>query len=91
MDFEYDPLKSESNKIKHAIDFEEAQELWEDLNVLEVPSAYAGEERYLVIGKINDIGWTAIVTRREEVTRIISVRRSRVNEAQSYDHCKRTR
>ena len=91
MDFEYDPEKSASNKIKHGIDFEEAQELWKDPDVLEVPSVYAGEDRYLVIGKINDLGWTAIVTRPEDVTRIISVRRSRAYEAQSYDHSKRTR
>jgi hypothetical protein len=30
MDFEYDPNKSEANKAKHGIDFEEAQELWND-------------------------------------------------------------
>jgi len=26
--FEFDPVKSASNKRKHAIDFEEAQRLW---------------------------------------------------------------
>jgi len=29
MDFEYDPQKSESNKIRHGIDFEEAKALWD--------------------------------------------------------------
>ena len=28
MQFEYDPNKSKSNKEKHGIDFDEAQELW---------------------------------------------------------------
>jgi hypothetical protein len=30
MKFEFDPNKSASNKIKHGIDFEEAQKLWLD-------------------------------------------------------------
>jgi len=30
MDFEYDRQKSEANKAKHGIDFEEAQALWQD-------------------------------------------------------------
>ena len=30
MDFEYDEQKSESNKIKHGIDFEEAKAIWND-------------------------------------------------------------
>lgn len=91
MDFEYDPQKSESNKIKHDIDFEEAKALWKDIDAFEIPSNYKGEDRYLVVGEIDGVGWTAIITSREEVIRIISVRRSRPNEAQVYDHRKRTR
>lgn len=30
MEFEYDPAKSTTNLLKHGIDFEEAQSLWED-------------------------------------------------------------
>ena len=91
MDFEYDPQKSELNKIKHGIDFEEAKALWIDVDSFEVPSDYEGEDRYLVVGQINGIGWTAIVTKRDDVVRIISVRRSRTNEVQVYDHRKRAR
>lgn len=32
--FEYDTNKSQSNKQKHGIDFEEAQQLWKDHNLL---------------------------------------------------------
>ena len=88
MDFEYDPEKSTSNKSKHGIDFEEAQLLWEDDYAVEVPSAFEGEDRYLIIGEIGGIKWTAIVTRRETVTRIISVRRSRAREVEIYDDLK---
>jgi len=34
--FEYDKNKSESNKVKHGIDFEEVQILWKDWNRLEI-------------------------------------------------------
>lgn len=91
MDFEYDPQKSASNKIKHGIDFEEAKAIWLDEYSFEVPSAYDGEDRFLVIGKIATNRWTAIVTKRGEIIRIISVRRSRFQEVEDYDHRKGTR
>lgn len=55
MEFEYDPQKSESNKIKHGIDFEEAKAIWRDPYSFDVPSAYEGEERFLAIGMIEDL------------------------------------
>ncbi len=33
IEFEFDPAKSASNKLKHAIDFKEARELWESQRV----------------------------------------------------------
>ncbi len=90
MDFEYDPLKSEANKIKHGIDFEEAKALWDDDYAFEVPSDYEAEDRYLVVGEIEGIGWTSIITYRDEMVRIISVRRSQKHEVKLYDHRKRT-
>lgn len=37
MNFEYDNNKSNSNLIKHGIDFLEAQELWKDENLIKLP------------------------------------------------------
>ena len=34
--FAFDPAKSAANKLKHGIDFIEAQALWEDVNRIEV-------------------------------------------------------
>ncbi|WP_082829716.1 BrnT family toxin [Ectothiorhodospira sp. BSL-9] len=34
--FEYDPFKSQLNLEKHGIDFEDAQELWQDPDVVEI-------------------------------------------------------
>jgi len=36
--FEFDDLKSKSNLKKHGIDFIEAQALWNDSNLLEIPA-----------------------------------------------------
>ena len=85
MRFEYDKAKSNSNKDKHGIDFDEAQELWKDNNLFEVQLAYEDEQRSIVIGIINGKYWTAVVTYRGSAIRIISVRRSRKKEVRLYD------
>ena len=85
MEFEYDPAKSEGNKAKHGIDFEDAQSLWHDVERLEAGILRPGEKRYLLIGRIDSIHWTAIITYRGEVVRIISVRRSRRDEVERYE------
>jgi uncharacterized DUF497 family protein len=77
MEFEFDPAKSQANKAKHGIDFEEAQALWNDDNGLEFPGSFDNEMRNLIIGRIADKHWTAIVTYRDDKVRIISVRRAR--------------
>ena len=80
MTFEYDPAKSVANKVKHGIDFDEAQELWDDPWMLEAPARNEDEPRFLVIGKIEGRYWTAVCTYRGENIRIISVRRARRKE-----------
>ncbi|WP_394334686.1 BrnT family toxin [Marivirga sericea] len=40
--------------------------------------------RYLLVGKINDVFWSAIFTFRNDKVRIISVRKSRENEKDIY-------
>lgn len=83
--FEFDEAKNGANKAKHGIDFVEAQALWLDGNLLRV-AAQAGEEpRFVFIGLIGDKHWSAIITYRGEVVRIISVRRARPVEVQAYE------
>jgi len=85
--FEFDPAKSRINQAKHGIDFEEAQALWNDLRhiVVRIDRELLSEERWLVIGRIGDLIWTAVVTYRGDATRIISVRRARPNEVRRYE------
>jgi uncharacterized DUF497 family protein len=85
MDFEFDPEKSDTNSIKHGIDFVEAQGLWGDADLLEIPAKTTDEPRFLVIGKIGEKHWTGIITYRSDNIRIISVRRARNEEIELYE------
>jgi uncharacterized DUF497 family protein len=85
VEFEFDPGKSAANREKHGIDFVEAQVLWQDSMRVEVPARTVDEPRWLVIGQIGGKHWSAVVTYRQERIRIISVRRSRDEEAAIYE------
>lgn len=54
MKFEYDSNKSDANREKHGINFDEAQILWQDENLLEAPLNFSEEQRFICIGKIGD-------------------------------------
>jgi uncharacterized protein len=84
--FEFDPVKSAINAEKHGIDFDEAQAIWKDERRTVVVSLQeTTERRDLVIGRIGDRVWTAIVTFRGDNVRIISVRRAREQEVKAYE------
>lgn len=85
MDFEYDPTKSAANEAKHGIDFDQAQALWGDPWMLEVPAKTEDEPRFLSIGRIEGKHWAAIWTPRGDAVRIISVRRARKEEIGYYE------
>jgi uncharacterized protein len=85
MSFEFDPAKSKANKAKHGIDFIDAQELWSDPDLLEIPTKTTDEQRFIVIGKIEEKHWSGIITYRDENIRIILVRRARDEEVELYE------
>jgi len=85
MDFEFDATKSNSNKIKHGIDFREAQALWDDPDLIEIPVRTDDEPRFLVIGKVSSKLWSGIITYKADKIRIISVRRARKEEVSIYE------
>jgi uncharacterized DUF497 family protein len=85
MAFQFDPRKGQRNKEKHGMDFVEAQALWEDPDRMEIPATTIDEPRFLVIGKMANQCWSAIITYRGENIRIISVRRSRREEMDLYE------
>ena len=83
--FEFDATKSESNRTKHGIDFIEAQSLWNNPMLLEIPAKTDDEPRYLVIGQIDGKHWSAVITYRGVNVRLISVRRARTEEVALYE------
>ena len=82
--FEFDVRKSSINKLKHGIDFFEAQAIWLDEHVKRVKADHPAETRFLVIGSIGSRHWTAVITYRGDCVRLISVRRSRAEEIEEY-------
>jgi uncharacterized DUF497 family protein len=84
LEFEFDPEKSAANQAKHGIGFVEAQEIWSDVDRLEIPARSHDEPRYQVIGRVGAKTWSAFITYRNEKIRIISVRRARADEEARY-------
>lgn len=85
--FEWDDQKSNSNLIKHGISFSTAIAMWRDSHLARLKSRAAelDEVRYLCIGKIDQLIWSAIITYRESRIRIISVRRAQKLEVRIYE------
>ena len=83
--FDFDERKSQANAKKHGIDFAEAQELWSDPDLIEIPATTVDEPRFLVIGRIRGKHWSAVTTHRSLRIRLISVRRSRPEEVALYE------
>jgi uncharacterized DUF497 family protein len=83
--FEFDSAKSESNRMKHGIDFDAAKSLWNDPMLLEIPAKTDDEPRYLIIGCIDEKHWSAVITYLGMNVRLISVRRARTEEVALYE------
>ena len=77
MSFEYDEAKSQAIQRNHGIDFERAQTLWEDPDLVEIPARTVDEPRFLVVAKTRGRHWSAVIIYRDQQRRIISVRRAR--------------
>ncbi|WP_165857585.1 BrnT family toxin [Marinobacter sp. JSM 1782161] len=84
-EFEFDEAKSQANLDKHGIDFVAAQRLWKDPYLLEIRAKSEDEQRFLLVGKIDERHWSAVVTYRDARIRLISVRRSRKKEVELYE------
>jgi hypothetical protein len=84
VEFEFDQTKSQANKAKHGIDFVEAQSLWHDELRIETPALSSTELRVQVLGMFDGKIWSAFITFRETRVRIISVRRARDEEKETY-------
>jgi uncharacterized DUF497 family protein len=86
VELEYDHRKSQINTRKHGIDFERAKLLWGDEKRLVVPARSSTEPREALVAVLDGVYWTAVYTLRGDTIRIISVRRSRNEEIESYHY-----
>jgi uncharacterized protein len=65
MEFKYDLVKSEINKAKLGLDFENAQALWNDTDSISFPTKSDDEDRFALIAMLKQKLWVALYTPRE--------------------------
>jgi uncharacterized DUF497 family protein len=90
MRFEWDRAKNEINAVKHGVDFETAQLVFDDpLCVTFVERVVAGEQRWHAIGMVEGIVVLVVVhtycqDESQETIRIVSARRATKHERRLY-------
>lgn len=84
-DFEWDPVKRDKNIVEHAVDFEDAIEIFKR-EVVTLPShlGKGGEVRHVTIDLLDDVEIAVVHTFREQVCRLISARRASKHERRAY-------
>ena len=83
MNFEYNLDKSMVNTKKHGISLEEAKGLWLVAHI-QLEARVMDEPRFMIVGKLDHKCYSCIFTVRGEVVRLISARRSRLEEEKIY-------
>lgn len=86
MKFEWDEAKRRSNYEKHGLDFRDAEKVFQGslVTVLDSRQDY-GEERYISLGMLADVVVVVVHTSRSDKTRIISMRKAKLQERQAYE------
>ncbi|RLD66715.1 MAG: BrnT family toxin [Bacteroidetes bacterium] len=86
MTFEWDENKNKSNIEKHGIDFNDAKEVFKDINKKTSPDLRIdyGEDRWIAIGQVVDTIIVVVFTVRNMVYRIISARYAKKKERNDY-------
>lgn len=86
MEFEFDPIKAQTNVRKHGVSFPHAEQALRDpmAVTIEDPDAF-GEQRFVSLG-LDALGRVLVVvhTQREERTRLISARKASRGESEQY-------
>lgn len=87
MESESDATKDAANIAKHGVPLAFGARLFDDVDVLIVPTIREvdEEERYKAIGLVDGVLWTAIHVYRGERVRFISARRCNLGEQRAYD------
>ena len=87
MEFEWDPAKDEANLFKHRLRLAFGGRVFEQDDHVVVSShrQIDGEQRSKAIGMIEGKLYTVVHVWRDDVVRLISVRRSNAGEQRDYD------
>lgn len=88
MDFEWDPVKAESNREKHGVSFDEATTIFGDPLEVTIPDPdhSEGEFRFLSLGRSSkDRVLVVAYTEREGRIRLISAREATSRERRKYE------
>lgn len=85
-DFEWDDFKAVSNWLDHGISFETAREAFRDIFAIEWDDDRQGvpEERFVMVGMVENRLLYVSYTMREEKIRIISARNAEPHEKRRY-------
>lgn len=86
MEDRFDPAKHAANLRKHKLSLAFGDTIFEDDNHLIIPSIRKqdGEERFKVIGMVDEKLFTGVFVWRDDLPRFISVRRSNNGEEKEY-------
>ena len=86
MEFEWDPLKDEANRFKHGVRLSFGKRIFDDPDHIISTSIRPvdEEDRNKAVGIVEGKLYTAVHVWRDEVIRLISVRRSNGREQRDY-------
>jgi len=85
MKFEWNEEKRKSNLIKHGLDFKDAEFVFEGLTfTLEDNRFIYDEQRFITIGILKSIVVVIAHTERNDMIRVISMRKASKNEEKIY-------
>lgn len=82
----FDPVKDATNREKHGLSLAFGDRVFEDDHHLIIPSIREidGEERFKIVGSVEEKLFTGIFVWRGDLPRFISVRRSNTGEERAY-------
>lgn len=86
MQYEWDEAKRQTNITKHHVDFCDIEKfVWESAHILEDNRFDYRERRWLALGYINERVYSIAFTLRDEVVRLISLRKANKREVKLYE------
>ena len=74
--FEFDPAKSRRNEEHHGVGLAWAARLWDEHHVIFKAKDVAGENRCLILAKVEGVCYMAVFVRRGRALRIITCHRA---------------